>query len=303
MKVIKGGNSMESFFVTLKSQFSFSNIIEILVITFLIYKILMWIRGTQAEQVGKGLVMVLFLIPFSSWLGFTTLNYILNIVVTWAVILIVVVFQPELRSALEQLGNNKLFDRMFKSSGERKIFNSVQEIVKATVEMSDERIGALMVFPVNTGLKDIESTGIKLNADISTELLENIFTPNRPLHDGAVIIDLWSGKVKTAGCLLPLTDRKTLNSSLGTRHRAGIGISEKSDAIVLIVSEETGIISVAEKGVLRRGFSGDELIELLSERFIDIDKDNDELDEVLEEDVDDTKIFDTPEEVDDEDKD
>lgn len=292
---------MESFFVTLKSQFSFSNIIEILVITFLIYKILMWIRGTQAEQVGKGLVMVLFLIPFSSWLGFTTLNYILNIVVTWAVILIVVVFQPELRSALEQLGNNKLFDRMFKSSGERKIFNSVQEIVKAAVEMSDERIGALMVFPVNTGLKDIESTGIKLNADISTELLENIFTPNRPLHDGAVIIDLWSGKVKTAGCLLPLTDRKTLNSSLGTRHRAGIGISEKSDAIVLIVSEETGIISVAEKGVLRRGFSGDELIELLSERFIDIDKDND--DELLEDDIDDTKIFDTPEEVDDEDKD
>lgn len=263
---------MENFFITLRSQFSFSNVIEILVITFLIYKILMWIRGTQAEQVAKGLIMVLVLIPISSWLGFTTLNYILNIVVTWAVILIVVVFQPELRSALEQLGNNKLFDRMFRSSGERKIYNNIQEIAKAATDMSDVRMGALMVFPVNTGLKDIEATGIKLNADISTELIENIFTPNRPLHDGAVIIDLWSGKIKTAGCLLPLTDRKTLNSSLGTRHRAGIGISEKSDAVVLIVSEETGTISVAEKGVLRRGFSEDELIDLLTERFINIDE-------------------------------
>jgi diadenylate cyclase len=265
---------MENFFITLRSQFSFSNIIEILVITFLIYKILMWIRGTQAEQVAKGLIMVLVLIPISSWLGFTTLNYILNIVVTWAVILIVVVFQPELRSALEQLGNNKLFDRMFRSSGERKIYNNIQEIAKAATDMSDVRMGALMVFPVNTGLKDIEATGIKLNADISTELIENIFTPNRPLHDGAVIIDLWSGKIKTAGCLLPLTDRKTLNSSLGTRHRAGIGISEKSDAVVLIVSEETGTISVAEKGVLRRGFSEDELIDLLTERFINIDEED-----------------------------
>ena len=263
---------MENFFITLRSQFSFSNVIEILVITFLIYKILMWIRGTQAEQVAKGLIVVLVLIPISSWLGFTTLNYILNIVVTWAVILIVVVFQPELRSALEQLGNNKLFDRMFRSSGERKIYNNIQEIAKAATDMSDVRMGALMVFPVNTGLKDIEATGIKLNADISTELIENIFTPNRPLHDGAVIIDLWSGKIKTAGCLLPLTDRKTLNSSLGTRHRAGIGISEKSDAVVLIVSEETGTISVAEKGVLRRGFSEDELIDLLTERFINIDE-------------------------------
>lgn len=272
---------MENFFITLRSQFSFSNIIEILVITFLIYKILMWIRGTQAEQVAKGLIMVLVLIPISSWLGFTTLNYILNIVVTWAVILIVVVFQPELRSALEQLGNNKLFDRMFRSSGERKIYNNIQEIAKAATDMSDVRMGALMVFPVNTGLKDIEATGIKLNADISTELIENIFTPNRPLHDGAVIIDLWSGKIKTAGCLLPLTDRKTLNSSLGTRHRAGIGISEKSDAVVLIVSEETGTISVAEKGVLRRGFSEDELIDLLTERFINIDEEDEVEDDLL----------------------
>ena len=271
---------MDNFFITLRSQFSFSNVIEILVITFLIYKILMWIRGTQAEQVAKGLIIVLVLIPLSSWLGFTTLNYILNIVVTWAVILIVVVFQPELRSALEQLGNNKLFDRMFRSSGERKIYSNIQEIAKAAADMSEVRMGALMVFPVNTGLKDIEATGIKLNADISTELIENIFTPNRPLHDGAVIIDLWSGKVKTAGCLLPLTDRKTLNSSLGTRHRAGIGISEKSDAVVLIVSEETGTISMAEKGVLRRGFSEDELVDLLAERFITIDEDDDSEDDL-----------------------
>lgn len=186
-----------------------------------------------------------------------------------------VVFQPELRSALEQLGNNRLFERMFRSSGEKKMLDAIEDIRDAVADMAEAHIGALIVCGVNTGLKDIEGTGIALNADISTELIENIFTPNRPLHDGAMIVNLWNGKIRTAGCLLPLTDRRMFNSSLGTRHRAGIGISEQSDAIVIIVSEETGTISVAHRGVLRRDFTPEDIATLLADRFID-DEDEEE---------------------------
>lgn len=262
---------MENLFATLQARITFVNFIEIAIIAFAIYKILMWIRGTQAEQVGKGLIIVLLLIPLSSWLGLTTLNYILNNIITWAVIVVVVVFQPELRSVLQQLGNNRLFDYFFRSSSEKEMEGYISEIVRAVFDMADVRIGALMVFPVNTGLKDIEATGISLNADISSELIENVFTPNRPLHDGAMIVNLWTGRIKTAGCLLPLTDRRTISSALGTRHRAGIGISEQSDAVVIIVSEETGIVSVAEHGLLRRGFNAQMLALLMRERFINTD--------------------------------
>lgn len=268
-------NLIENLVVTLQSRFTYVNVIEILIIAFVIYKILMWIRGTQAEQVAKGIIIVLVLIPLSSWLGLTTLNYLLNNIITWAVIVVAVVFQPELRSALEQLGNNRLFERMFRSSGEKKMLDAIEDIRDAVADMAEAHIGALIVCGVNTGLKDIEGTGIALNADISTELIENIFTPNRPLHDGAMIVNLWNGKIRTAGCLLPLTDRRTLNSSLGTRHRAGIGISEQSDAIVIIVSEETGTISVAHRGGLRRDFTPEDIATLLADRFID-DEDEEE---------------------------
>lgn len=264
---------MSELLNTLQARVTFANFIEIAIIAFAIYKILMWIRGTQAEQVGKGLIIVLLLIPLSSWLGFTTLNYILNNIITWAVIVIVVVFQPELRSVLEQLGNNRLFDRLFRQTSEREMTENIDEIVRAVFDMAAVRIGALIVLPVRTGLKDIESTGIRLNAEISTELIENIFTPNRPLHDGAMIINLWAARIRTASCLLPLTDRRSLSSSLGTRHRAGIGISEQSDAVVIIVSEETGIVSVAERGVLRRRFNSEQLKLLLTQRFIVTDND------------------------------
>ena len=180
-------NLIENLVVTLQSRFTYVNVIEILIIAFVIYKILMWIRGTQAEQVAKGIIIVLVLIPLSSWLGLTTLNYLLNNIITWAVIVVAVVFQPELRSALEQLGNNRLFERMFRSSGEKKMLDAIEDIRDAVADMAEAHIGALIVCGVNTGLKDIEGTGIALNADISTELIENIFTPNRPLHDLSLI--------------------------------------------------------------------------------------------------------------------
>lgn len=263
---------MDRLLVYLQSRLTWSAAVEIIIIAFCIYKVLMWIRGTQAEQVAKGALVLIILVPLSNWLGFTTLNYLFNNLITWLVMIIVVVFQPEMRSALENLGNSNIFfgwlTRNKKSS---KLEKDIQELASAVLELSRERIGALIVCERKTGLKDIVGTGIPLNSDISTELLENIFTPNRPLHDGAVILNLYSGKILGAGCLLPLTEKTALDTDLGTRHRAGIGISEQCDAITLIVSEETGTISFTEKGSLSRDLSGHEVEELLQACFIQDD--------------------------------
>ncbi|MGL6293815.1 diadenylate cyclase CdaA, partial [Eubacterium aggregans] len=220
---------MEELLVYIQSRVTFVNIIEVAIIAFFIYEVLMWIQGTQAEQVAKGIFVLLILAPLSSWLGFATLSYLLDNLFTWAFIIFVVVFQPELRSALEQIGNRGFFDRFTKTKDKVKIEKDIREITEAVEHLSGGQIGALIVCEMNTGLNDIVGTGIVLNSDSSAELLENIFTPNRPLHDGAVIIDLKNGKIRAAGCLLPLTDNRKLDSELGTRHRAAIGISEKSD--------------------------------------------------------------------------
>lgn len=263
---------MDRLLVYLQSRLTWGAAVEIIIIAFCIYKVLMWIRGTQAEQVAKGALVLIILVPLSNWLGFTTLNYLFNNLITWLVMIIVVVFQPEMRSALENLGNSNIFfgwlTRNKKSS---KLEKDIHELASAVLELSRERIGALIVCERKTGLKDIVGTGILLNSDISTELLENIFTPNRPLHDGAVVINLYSGKILGAGCLLPLTEKTALDTDLGTRHRAGIGISEQSDAITLIVSEETGTISFTERGSLSRDLNGHEVEELLQACFIQDD--------------------------------
>ncbi|MEG0377005.1 MAG: diadenylate cyclase CdaA [Eubacterium sp.] len=266
---------MEELVLYIQSKITVTAVIEIFIITFLIYKVLMWMRGTQAEQVIKGIIILLILAPLSSWLGFTTLNYIVTSMFTWAFIIFVVVFQPELRSALEQLGNNKIFKQITKRPGNDQLIKSVTEIEKAVTVLSRERIGALIVCEKNTGLKNIVDTGIELDSAISTELLENIFTPNRPLHDGAVVVRLWSDQILAAGCLLPLSDNRYLGSELGTRHRAGLGISEKSDAITIIVSEETGIISYTEKGKLTREMTPKTVGELLVNQFTLKDEEND----------------------------
>ena len=264
---------MEELLVYIESRVTFVNIIEIAIIAFIIYEVLMWIKGTQAEQVAKGIFVLLILAPLSSWLGFTTLTYLLNNLFTWAFIGFVVVFQPELRSALERLGNRGFFERFMRPKKDARTLRDIKEITDAVEHLSGGRIGALIVCEMNTGLNDIIDTGITLNADITTELLENIFTPNRPLHDGAVIVDFKTGKIRAAGCLLPLTDNRHLDSELGTRHRSGIGISEKSDALTIIVSEETGTISYTERGEITRMLTAEDLEELLQDRFIKHDED------------------------------
>ena len=258
---------MEEFLLYIQSRITIASVIEVVIISFIVYRLLMWIRGTQAEQVFKGLIVLLFLSPVSAWLGFTTLNLIITSAFTWAFIFIVVVFQPEFRSALEQLGNNRIFKEMMKKPSLDFLEDDVDKIIKAVAKLSCEHTGALIVLEKDTGLNNIVKTGTELDSDISSELLENIFTPNRPLHDGAVIIKLWSRQIRAAGCLLPLSDNRDLSSELGTRHRAGLGMTEKSGALVIIVSEETGQISYASKGTLFQDILIDVLKQIIMENY------------------------------------
>ena len=267
---------MEGMINYFLSRMSLGSVVEIAIIAYIIYTVLHWIHGSQAEQVIKGLIVVLVLIPICSWLRFTTLSYLLNSLFTWAIIIFFVVFQPELRSALQQLGNNNLFSRFFRSNDNASLHKSFEEIGKAVSHMSEAKIGALIVCECNTGLKDIVETGVTLNADVTADLLENIFTPNRPLHDGAVILNPRTGKIIAAGCLLPLTNRHNLDTTLGTRHRSAIGISEQTDAFTIVVSEETGAISYTQQGQIIRHVPVSELLEQLETQYIDSKNTSDE---------------------------
>lgn len=261
---------MKAPLIFLQSQLTLATVVEILIITGIIYFLLGWIADTQAEQVMKGFVLLLLLIlPISDWLGFSTINFLVKSMLTWIFLFILIVFQPELRSILESLGSKGFFPSWTLRKGEIKdTKRSIDEIIAAVTILSKDHTGALIVCENKTGLKNIAASGIRLNSRISWELLVNLFTTNRPLHDGAVLISLFSNQILAAGCLLPLTERRDLISSLGTRHRAGIGISEQSDALVIIVSEETGYISYVVGGSLNRNITPEVLREVLMNRYI-----------------------------------
>lgn len=260
---------MNALITYLQSQVSLTSIVEIALITCMVYKLLAWIQNTQAEQVIKGLLFLLILFPLSDWLGFTTINFLVRSLFTWFFLFILVVFQPELRSALESLGNRGFFGTWTKSKKERgDTQRSIDEVVAAVRILARDHTGALIVCENQTGLKNIARSGIRLDSRISWELLVNLFTVNRPLHDGAVLISFYTNKIIAAGCLLPLTERRDIISDLGTRHRAGIGISEQSDSLVIIVSEETGYISYVVAGELTRDISPEILHEILDQRYL-----------------------------------
>ncbi len=253
------------------SMISIQNIIDILIVTYLAYKIIYWISGTQAAEVAKGVLLILLITQLSDWMGLITLSYILKNVLTVGLIVLVVVFQPELRRVLSKIGRtkiseNKIFKRIIsfttKDTAPTKI---IEEVVEACVEMSKLKRGALIVIERQSNLDDIISTGVKMEADISSELLMNVFVPYTPLHDGAAVIRIENARIMAASCLLPLTQAKNLRKELGTRHRAAIGMSEVSDALIVIVSEETGIISIAERGSLSRFLNANTLKERLNE--------------------------------------
>lgn len=244
------------------------NILDIAIVAMLIYKLITMVQGTRAVQLIKGLLLLLLLsvISSSSVLGLTTVNWILDQVKTMLLIAIPIVFQPELRRALETLGNSATFLPTGKRSrDEAQVNRLIDQLVPFLLSASRSRTGALLALQRETGLNEYVNTGIPINGNLTTQLLGNIFIVNTPLHDGAVIIE--DNTILAASCYLPLSENNKINKALGTRHRAGIGLSEVSDAIVCIVSEETGAISIAEGGQLHYNLSEQEVRQMLRSRM------------------------------------
>ena len=244
---------------TIKSISIFS-ILDILVVAFIFYKLYMLIKETRAEQLLKGIVLIFILIPISHFSNLTMLNWILNKTITIGVLTIVIIFQPEIRRALEHIGSTAFTDKHI-FQNEETMDRVIAEIVNAVENLSKSKTGALIVIEQKTGIGEIIKTGTMLDATISTALLENIFVVNTPLHDGATVIR--NDRIVAAGCFLPLTDSDRISKKLGTRHRAAIGITESSDALTIIVSEETGTVSLAVNGRLIRNYDRDKLKKVL----------------------------------------
>lgn len=242
------------------------HIIDIAIVSFVLYRLLLLIRETRAEQVLKGLAILLFATKLSEILQLYTIFWILKNTVTVGVIAILIVFQPELRRALEHIGRGKFFDRSIFIRDDKEPSLVIDEIVKAAQNMAEKKIGALIVVERNTGINDVIETGVSIDAELTGALLENIFMPNAPLHDGAVIVR--KDRIAAAGCFLPLTENPNISKQLGTRHRAALGISESSDALAIIVSEENGIISTANNGKLTRYLDGKGLEDMLNKIYV-----------------------------------
>ena len=238
------------------------DIIDILIVAIIIYEILLLTRHTRGSALLKGLFLLLVIVVLSNLLGLTSLNWLLLAILQNGALVLVILFQPELRKALERMGRSRLMTKGNRRNEDDDRGTIISEIVQTVVDLSRRRVGALIVFEHKTGLQDVIETGTLLNAEISAPLLENIFEPNTPLHDGAVVIR--DDQVIAAACILPLAEASGVSRELGTRHRAALGISENTDASVLVVSEETGIVSLARDGSLKRPLSTDELKEFLN---------------------------------------
>ena len=237
------------------------DILDIAIMTFVFYWLILLIRGTRAEQLVKGLVLLLLATLVSGQLGLSSLHWVLRQLMTVGLIAIPIIFQPELRKALEHLGRGRIFQSSIWNP--REFDHFLNEVIKAIPVLVKKRLGALIVIEMETGLNDISETGISINGVITAELLINIFFPRTPLHDGAVIIR--GNQVVAAGCYLPLTEKPNLSKELGTRHRSAMGITEETDAVALVVSEETGIVSLAYAGRLTRYLDEKSLRNLLEE--------------------------------------
>jgi len=242
------------------------DIIDMVVIAYIFHKLFMIIRHTRAEQLIKGILVLVIATWASGFLKLYTVNWLLRNTMTVGVIALLIVFQPELRRALEFLGRGEiLFGKSINEIMDRETRQLIEEVTAAVQYLAKNKIGALIVFERETGIEEALETGINIDAKVSAQLLTTIFTPNSPLHDGAVIIR--DKSLSAAGCLLPLTENPNLSKELGTRHRAGLGISEISDAIAIIVSEETAVISMAREGRLSRYLDTKSLKEILIDTY------------------------------------
>lgn len=243
-----------------------TDIMEIIILAYLVYKLLLWIKNTRAWTLLKGILTIVICVSIVYLLQMDTLIYIVNRGISIAIIAAIVVFQPEIRKVLEQLGEKKFISSILPLDNVRtvqQLFSdkTINELVKATVEMAKVKTGALIVIEQNETLEEYERTGIKVDALLTSQLLINIFEHNTPLHDGAVVVR--GDRITAATCYLPLSDNMHLSKELGTRHRAGVGISEVTDSLTIIVSEETGHISIAYKGELDRKLTAEALRERL----------------------------------------
>ena len=258
---------MGASWLSLLSRISLTNILEIVIISFVVYEILYWVKNTRAWTVLKGLVVICLFALVAAVLHLTTILWILENITGIAVTALLIIFQPELRKALEQLGSQKIISSIlsFDDGKVERGFTekTVNELVRATFEMAKVKTGALMVIERNTSLKEIERTGIEINGLVTSQLLINIFEHNTPLHDGAVVIR--GNRVAAETCYLPLSDNMTISKDLGTRHRAAVGVSEVTDSLTIVVSEETGRVSVAEGGALTRIADAESLRKILAQ--------------------------------------
>ena len=263
------------FMLVMKSS-DIIDLLDIIIVAFIIYKLVQIVRQTRAKQLIYGVLIIVGAWAVSSWLDMIALHSMLNIVIGQGVIALAVIFQPEIRSALELVSrtNISLLGKKAKSADFTAIDSSIEAVSRACQSFQNTKTGAIIVFEHKTRLGDIIKTGTVIDADTTTELLGNVFYPKTPLHDGAAIIR--DGRLYAAGCILPLTQNNNLKKELGTRHRAAIGMSENSDAVVVVVSEETGIISVAMNGKLQRDFNVVTLRELLTRELLSDFADDDD---------------------------
>lgn len=243
------------------AEFGLMDILDVLIVAFLFYRVIVLIRHTRAMTLIKGIIALVLATIISDYLGLGTTYWILSNIWTVGILAAVVVFQPELRRALEQLGRGKLFHAPFSSYGEADYPEVVEELIKAVNILAKNKIGALIVIERETGIGDFMETGVQIDSVVSSELLLNIFIPNTPLHDGAVMIR--GTRIVAAACYLPLASSPFIAKEVGSRHRAALGITEDTDALAVVVSEELGTIALAEEGKMHQRLDGQSLRKML----------------------------------------
>lgn len=259
---------------TLKSvifSISFFDIVDIIILSFLVYKLFEFYRDSRAKTLLKGIGLILIMYILSIWLGMVGIHWILEKIINYGLVILVIVFQPEIRRALERMGHSSF--GIFGKNGagvNQEIYNSISSVAKAVQNMSENKIGALIVFENKTRLGEIINTGTIIDSAVSEQIIRNIFYPKSPLHDGAMIIR--EDRIQAAACILPLSSNHDISQDLGTRHRAAIGMSENSDAIIIVVSEETGTISLAKNGKISRGYNSQSLQQELCDILISTDE-------------------------------
>lgn len=264
---------IENFFNSLGKTLptiTITDVIDILLVALLIYSVINLIRTTSAARIAKAIIILLLITFLTEVLNLHTANYVMSRVLELGVVALVIVFQPELRRMLEKVGGSSFKELVGHGTTPDNMEDTITQTVEACKMLSQEKTGALIVFERDNSLEQICKTGTRVDASVSQELIRNIFFPKASLHDGALVIR--NDRIEAAGCVLPLSENRQLSTDLGTRHRAGVGMSETSDAFVVIVSEETGTISVADGGMLKRHLAPETLEKMLKNEFIDNDK-------------------------------